>query len=201
MVGDRAGCSRAILDPCELHGLGVEAGSLTASEAMPGRSRRLTGSALPTRLWDELLAQPRAADAQTALTAHGILLRICTEPVRDAEASPAPEAVSPGIAVAQTSARTHLADGSAVAILPQAAGLWASQFHARFSREVGQPPAAWVRQQRCEQAERLRDCSAPITTLARVLAYPSSQSFVTVFRRYIGATPGAYRRRRRTAAP
>jgi AraC family L-rhamnose operon regulatory protein RhaS len=197
------GATHAALEPCELYWLGLRAGTLPTIETILDRSRRVfPGSPLLTQLWDDLLAQHRTQEQHAALAGQGILLRICAELARCAEASPAPIAISPAIRLALAHALAHLDEDPAVAALARAAGLGVSQFHARFIREVGEPPAEWMRRQRLERAKRLLvDTDTPITALALNLGYPSSQYFATVFRRYTGLTPGAYRRRNRTATP
>jgi AraC family transcriptional regulator, L-rhamnose operon regulatory protein RhaS len=197
------GATLAVLEPCELYWLGLQAGTLPDIEAVLARSPRVfPGSPLLTSLWDDLLSQHRTSAPHAALAGHGILLRICAELARCAEATPAPVPISAAIRAALAHALAHLDDDPAVAALARAAGLGVSQFHARFISEIGEPPAEWMRRQRLERAKRLLvDTNTPITTLALNLGYPSSQYFATVFRRYTGLTPGAYRLRSRTATP
>ena len=195
------GATHAVLEPCELYWLGLHAGTQPGIEAILGRSRRVfAGSTLLTQLWNDLLTQHRTVDAHAALAGQGVLWRICAELARCAEASPAPVPVSTAIMAAQTYALAHLDEDPAVAALASAAGLGASQFHARFIHEVGEPPAEWLRRQRLERAKRLlSETTTPITALALALGFPSSQYFATVFRRYTGLTPGAFRQRSRAA--
>ena len=75
------------------------------------------------------------------------------------------------------------------------AGLSQARFHIHFKRIVGSSPRDhWLRM-RVEQAGlRLRNArDIAITDVAHEFGFSSSQYFATVFRRYFGTTPLAYR--------
>jgi AraC-like DNA-binding protein len=64
-----------------------------------------------------------------------------------------------------------------------------------FSREVGQPPHAYLLDLRLERARELLEAgSLPITAIAQELGFGSSQHFARMFRRRTGRTPSAVRR-------
>jgi AraC-like DNA-binding protein len=75
------------------------------------------------------------------------------------------------------------------------AGLSPARFHVHFKRVTGSSPKDYWQRLRVEQAARLLR-EAPdltITEIAHQLGFASSQYFATVFRRYLGVSPGRYR--------
>lgn len=77
-----------------------------------------------------------------------------------------------------------------------ACGLSESQFARRFKRETGITPADCLQRLRIETACRvLRQTTRSITDIAFELGFNSSQYFSTVFKRYTGTSPLAYRTR------
>jgi len=75
------------------------------------------------------------------------------------------------------------------------AGLSVSRFKTRFKQEIGIPPAEYV--QRCKMAAAkslLAGRKLTITDIAYRLGFSSSQYFATVFKRYTGQSPRAWRR-------
>ena len=196
------GAVHSVLEPCELFWLGLKAGVHPEIDAALSAAQRVfPGGPALSGLWWDLLRQHRSpAPPLAQLAADGALRRLLVEVARCAAASPARAQPSPAIQRAQAFAREHLADDPPVAALARAAGLAPSQFHARFQAEVGETPADWMRRMRLDQARRLlADPDRPITAIAMDLGYPSSQYFATVFRRYVGLTPRAYRERSRGA--
>jgi AraC-like DNA-binding protein len=79
--------------------------------------------------------------------------------------------------------------------LANLSGLSPARFHFHFKRVTGTSPMDWWLRQRIEHAaHRLRaEKQLAITELAHELGFPSSQYFATVFRRYHGVSPSAYR--------
>lgn len=200
--GEWHGAVHSALEPCELFWLGLRAGVLPAIDAaLAAAPRVFTGVSALSDMWWEVLRQHRTPALPLAeLATEGALLRLLVEVVRCAAQSPAMPPISPAIRRAQEFARQHVTNDPAVAALARTAGLSASQFHARFEAEVGEPPAEWIRRLRLNQARRLlADPKRPITSIAMDLGYPTSQYFATVFRRYVGITPRQYRERCRGA--
>lgn len=69
-------------------------------------------------------------------------------------------------------------------------------FRNLFTRELGQPPRAWLEARRIERAARLLiDSDEPIAVIAESVGYPDPYHFSRVFRRVTGAAPRDYRRR------
>lgn len=82
-----------------------------------------------------------------------------------------------------------------VPALAAEAGLSEARFKVRFKEEVGVPPGEYVLRARVDEARRqLRSGRATITEIAHGLGFSSSQYFATVFQRFTGQTPGAYRK-------
>jgi AraC-like DNA-binding protein len=79
--------------------------------------------------------------------------------------------------------------------LGRAVGLSRSQFAARFSQTVGEPPVAYLAGWRTHRAKALlREGTTRVSRIAHMLGYGSEAAFSTAFRRWTGTSPGAYRR-------
>lgn len=103
---------------------------------------------------------------------------------------------SPPIAAALACGEARPGRQLAVSDLAAAAGLSLSRFKTRFKQELGVPPGEYLTRRRVELAKtRLAQRRIGITALAFELGFSSSQYFATVFRRYTGCSPSAWRRR------
>ncbi|QFG20990.1 GlxA family transcriptional regulator [Actinomadura sp. WMMB 499] len=70
-----------------------------------------------------------------------------------------------------------------------------------FRQETGGTPAAFVEAARVEEARRLLECTDdPLGRVAAACGLGSAETLHRAFRRRLGTTPAAYRRRFRTAA-
>ncbi|NET39321.1 MAG: AraC family transcriptional regulator [Cyanothece sp. SIO1E1] len=79
--------------------------------------------------------------------------------------------------------------------LAKAVGMSRSAFAARFSALVGEPPMQYLSKWRIQKAEALlRTQAMPLHQVAATIGYHSDQVFNRVFKRYMGVTPGAYRK-------
>jgi AraC-like DNA-binding protein/quercetin dioxygenase-like cupin family protein len=86
-----------------------------------------------------------------------------------------------------------------VGALAEEAGLSVPQFQRRFKEEIGLPPMEYVTRRRIEHAtELLQATGRSITQIALDVGYFSSQYFATVFKKFTGDTPTAYRNRLRS---
>lgn len=82
-----------------------------------------------------------------------------------------------------------------VAALATRVGLSRSGFAARFTELVGEPPLQYLARWRVTRAaELLRDTTEPVGTIAARVGYESTPSFNKAFKRWLGTSPGAYRR-------
>lgn len=80
-----------------------------------------------------------------------------------------------------------------VADLARAAGVSRSGFFARFEREVGRAPMAYLTGWRMSLAkDRLRRGQGSLTEIGAALGYGSASAFSTAFAREVGQPPGQY---------
>ncbi|QKW38018.1 AraC family transcriptional regulator [Actinomadura sp. NAK00032] len=80
--------------------------------------------------------------------------------------------------------------------LARAAGVSRSTMAARFGSTVGMGPLEYLTDWRIElAADRLRRGDGTVATIAREVGYGSESAFSVAFKRVIGISPGAYRRK------
>ncbi|MHB1155978.1 MAG: helix-turn-helix domain-containing protein [Phycisphaerales bacterium] len=91
----------------------------------------------------------------------------------------------------------HLAEDVAVERIAEVVNLSVSRFHERFLAEVGLTPAEYRTHLRIRRAKQLLgQGDMTITRIAHQLGFSTSQYFATVFKKIVGMTPVAYRRRK-----
>lgn len=84
-------------------------------------------------------------------------------------------------------------DDIALEELAALVGLSLPQFKCRFRREAGLPPAEFMIRHKVQRACHLLEQKLmPVTELAFLLGFSSSQYFSTVFKRYTGCAPSRY---------
>lgn len=84
--------------------------------------------------------------------------------------------------------------------LASTVGMSRSAFAARFTQRVGEPAMHYVARWKMHTALMwLKEDDAPLGELARRLGYESEAAFSRAFKRFIGVSPGAVRRRDRRA--
>lgn len=87
-----------------------------------------------------------------------------------------------------------------VETLARAASMSRSAFAARFKELLGIAPLAYLTRWRMHRAtELLATSSKTIADIACTVGYETESAFTKVFKRHVGETPGAYRRRLRAA--
>jgi transcriptional regulator GlxA family with amidase domain len=87
-----------------------------------------------------------------------------------------------------------------VAALAKVAGLSRAAFARRFLAEVGTPPLRYLAVLRMRHAaELLATTDASLAAVAAEVGYANEFALSRAFRRLVGAPPGVYRRRLRTA--
>lgn len=111
-----------------------------------------------------------------------------------AESSNPHEPSSP-IVDAQAAIHNNLLEPISLEFLAEQAGLSLSRFKQRFAREVGIPPREYILRRKIELARQRLAKGESITKVAFALSFSSSQYFATTFRRYIGQSPSAYRKK------
>ena len=204
-----------VLHPCDVYWLQFR---LTDARPLPGAPRdaavairdgfallgRRRFAATPTtaRCFVQLLEAQRRPRAWTPALSRGLLWQLLGGVLGDHEAAVAvgggrdDAGLSPPIRRSLEWMNRNLDGDYRVADAAGVAGLGATQFHQRFLREVGLSPNDWRARHRVARAkELLRSGDRSITEIAFSLGFSSSQYFATTFRRLVGHTPAAYRRR------
>jgi transcriptional regulator GlxA family with amidase domain len=96
--------------------------------------------------------------------------------------------------------RGNLSDPElSVEAVAQANYLSVRSVHKLFA-EIGETPAAWVREQRLREAKRILSdpaCGLSITEIAQRCGFSSIAQFSHIFRQTTGLTPTAYRESQR----
>jgi len=89
----------------------------------------------------------------------------------------------------------HLTEPLDLPALAARAHLSVSRFHGRFKAETGLPPREYLVRARVEAAKQLLARGQSVTQVAMNFNFPTSQYFATVFKRYTGQTPTAFRQK------
>jgi len=104
----------------------------------------------------------------------------------------------PHVGRALVAVHERTAAGWTVATLAREAGLSRSGFAQRFTRLVGEPPLTYVARWRMVEAARFLRGGLGSSEVADQVGYASESAFNVQFKRWIGTTPGAYRKEART---
>ena len=79
---------------------------------------------------------------------------------------------------------------------PPQSGLTERSFLRRFKRATGQSPIEYVQTLRIEEAKQMLETGdAPFDEIAAEIGYTEPSAFRHLFRKLVGVTPSAYRRR------
>lgn len=90
----------------------------------------------------------------------------------------------------------HYADPAPVAGMIAASGLAERSFNRRFVKVTGLTPMSYVHTLRLEEAKQmLETADCPVEEIAAEVGYEDASFFRRLFRRKVGITPSAYRRR------
>jgi len=90
----------------------------------------------------------------------------------------------------------NYAAGSPVAKMAEVSGLPERSFVRRFSKATGYTPIKYVHALRLEEAKQhLETGTLPIEAVSNEVGYEDASFFTRLFRRNVGMTPAAYRRR------
>jgi len=93
----------------------------------------------------------------------------------------------------------HLPDDFGVSELVALTGLSRAYFFRAFRQSTGQTPAGYLHGLRMERAmQLLAESAGSVDTVARAVSFSSAEPFARAFRRNIGVSPTAWRRRHRT---
>lgn len=188
------GATRTVHERCELFWLQLRRGEPQVDRELEQAPRMFPAGEQVSSAFRDILAEHRRDDPLRELAARAALHRLLILVVRAARAVARPAEPSAEIARAMALGTGRIEERVAVGDLAAAAGLSPSRFHARFLAETGLTPADWLRRVRLQRAKRLLATTArPVTGIAFDLGFPTSQYFATVFRRYTGLTPLAWR--------
>lgn len=100
------------------------------------------------------------------------------------------------VAAAQVWAADNYATSSPVAAMARQSGLTERGFHRRFRRVTGQAPVDYVQTLRIEEAKQLLETTdLPIDAIAEEVGYAEPSSFRSAFRKRVGLSASAYRRK------
>jgi AraC-like DNA-binding protein len=214
--GEPHGGVGAVVHPCELYWLQVRIGrrrplpgvSLAATrvllrdlEGLPNRV--ISASSELQHAFVAFIEEHRATRPHAAMRARAALHAALALLVRESRTAPA----RPSSAVIRRATEwieRRLEERFAVGDVAATAGVSAVRLQALFRDQVGCSVGEYRTRLRVGRAKRLLVTErGSITELALALGFASAQHFATVFRRYVGISPGAYRRTavRGSAAP
>lgn len=106
------------------------------------------------------------------------------------------------VAEAQVWAADNYADPTPVATMAARSGLSERSFLRRFRRATGQTPVEYVQTLRVEEAKQMLETTQmAIEEIADEVGYTETSSFRNAFRKHVGLSASAYRRKHATIAP
>lgn len=104
----------------------------------------------------------------------------------------------PLVTAAQIWAADNYANPNPVAAMAAESGLTERSFHRRFKKATGQSPLEYVQTLRIEEAKQLLETTDdPFDEIAAEIGYSEPSAFRHLFRKLVGITPSAYRRKHR----
>jgi AraC-like DNA-binding protein len=102
----------------------------------------------------------------------------------------------PQIGTALTRFHTDAAQRWTAETLARQAGMSRSAFFSRFTALVGEPPSAYITRWRmCLARTQMRERDAGLAEVAASVGYGSEAAFSRAFKRQVGVSPAAWRRR------
>ena len=115
-------------------------------------------------------------------------------------AMPVPKTqTSEGLAALMDHVRATLADPHTVGSLARRARMSSRTFARRFAAATGTTPHRWLQEQRVRESQHLLETTAlPLKRIASVVGFGDPQLLRLHFKRWVGTSPSAYRRRFRS---
>jgi transcriptional regulator GlxA family with amidase domain len=102
----------------------------------------------------------------------------------------------PLVAAAQVWAADNYANANPVAAMASQSGLTERSFLRRFKKATGQSPLDYIQTLRIEEAKQLLETTdEPLDEIAAEVGYSEPSAFRHLFRKLVGVTPSAYRRK------
>lgn len=208
--GEWHGGNSGMVQPCEMYWLqfffppdgdlpGLREEVVTELKSIyEGMERRyFAASSQVEQLFEQLLNEQRQPGLLAESCARAIFQQILITSARDYLAQTRLE-YSLGIKRVLGWMDKHLAEDAHSETLAELAAMSVAQFYKVFHQEVGLSPADYhVRQRLFIAKQRLRNSDTSITGIALELGFSSSQYFATVFKKFVGLTPGEYRHLRK----
>jgi transcriptional regulator GlxA family with amidase domain len=106
------------------------------------------------------------------------------------------------ISAAQVWAAQHYDTPSPVATMAERSGMTERGFHRRFKKATGQAPGDYIQTLRIEEAKQLLETTTTlIDEIAAGVGYSEPSSFRSAFRKRVGISASAYRRKWQALAP
>ncbi len=106
------------------------------------------------------------------------------------------------IAEAQVWAAEHYDTFSPVAAMAERSRMTERGFHRRFKKATGQAPVDYIQTLRIEEAKQLLETTAaPIDEIAAEIGYSEPSSFRSAFRKRVGISASAYRKKWQALTP
>lgn len=106
------------------------------------------------------------------------------------------------ISEAQVWAAQHYDMSSPVAAMAERSGMTERGFHRRFKKATGQAPGDYIQTLRIEEAKQLLETTtAPIDEVAAEVGYSEPSSFRSAFRKRVGISASAYRKKWQALSP
>ncbi|MEO1621820.1 MAG: AraC family transcriptional regulator [Cyanobacteria bacterium J06632_3] len=181
-----------------MHRVAMEVGYPESVELMPvlkGCDRKIS------HLSELFLIEVQGNGDEQSLYLESLSTALCTHLLeqygsRTAKRSQASDGLSPArLKRVLDYIQTHLSDELSLAMLAELIGLSRFYFVHRFKRSMGMTPYQYVSRQRVERAKQLLKMKEMAIAEVALASGFSSQSHLTrMFRKYVGTTPGAYRR-------
>lgn len=212
--GEMHGGENNTIQPCEhywlrfafpkkgpLPGLSLEETSHFKKEFEQVSHRLITASQDVNQFFEYLLHEHRSRELPEAsqmarLMFHALLITILRDHKQVVLANKQRPMLSWRIRKAQEMIRMQLDQPDLdVDKIARALSISTSGLRARFNQETQTTPHAYWMWQRMERAKTLlRETDQGVTRIALELGFASSQYFSTVFRKYVGVMPSAYRK-------
>jgi AraC-like DNA-binding protein len=165
-----------------------------ASEALPANCRVLNMTPLLRELIICAVAQ---ANRYQVNSREERVVSLIFDEIQDLDSLPfhLPMPRDPRLRLISERTDTIEMSGSTIEELARVAGTSARNLSRLFRKETGMTPGRWKRQARLREALALLASGKTVTEVAFEVGYENASSFISVFHRTFGRTPGRYFRK------